>query len=188
MRRIVLVLLFIIQCICAHSSGHIKFMGMDVTGNMESFKNSLVTKGFFYVDSFKSSFRFQGEFANEFVTLTVLASPETQIVCKIIVEFPSKSEWKNLKEDYFKKKKLFKSKYPLDKDFEFFSSPYEDGDGYELRAVSRGKCNYTSFFLAVGGYIIIEIGKTAQIRVSYEDRENMKNAQKELEQSAINDI
>ena len=188
MKRIVLVLLFIIQCVCARSSGHIKFMGMDVTGNMESFKDSLVTKGFFYVESFKSSCRFHGEFANEFVTLTILASPKTQMVCKIIVEFPSKSEWKDLKEDYFKKKKLYKSKYPLDKDFEFFSSPYEDGDGYELRAVSREKCNYVSFFWAVGGYIIVEIGKTAQVRVSYEDRENMKIAQKELEQSAIDDI
>ena len=96
MKRIVLVLLFIIQCVCARSSGHIKFMGMDVTGNMESFKDSLVTKGFFYVESFKSSCRFHGEFANEFVTLTILASPKTQMVCKIIVEFLSKSEWKDL--------------------------------------------------------------------------------------------
>lgn len=188
MRRIIFVLLLIIQSASVYSSGHIKFMGMDVTGNMELFKDSLITKGFYYVDSFKSSCRFQGEFANEFVTLTVLASSKTQMVCKIIVEFPSKSEWKDLKEDYFNKKRLYKSKHPLDKDFEFFSSPYEDGDGYELRAVSREKCNYASFFWAVGGYIIVEIGKTAQVKVSYEDRENMKIAQKELEQSAIDDI
>lgn len=188
MSRILFAFFFIIQFANAYSTNHIRFMGLSVTGDIDQFKDSLVIKGFSYIDSYESSYKFFGKFANEIVTLTVLASPDTKTVCKIIVDFPQKSDWKDLKKDYFTKKDLFKSKYPMDSSYEFFSSPYEDGDGYELRAVSREKCTYTSFFLAVGGYIIIEIEKTAQIRVTYEDRENMKIAQEELKQSAIDDI
>ena len=83
---------------------------------------------------------------------------------------------------------MYKSKYPMDRDYEFFSSPYEDGDGYEMRAVTRDKCKYISFFFAMGGHITIEIDQTAQLKVTYEDRENIKKAQYELEQNAIDDI
>ena len=83
---------------------------------------------------------------------------------------------------------MYKSKYPIDRDYEFFSSPYEDGDGYEMRAVAKDKCRYISFFFALGGHIAIEIDKTAQLKVVYEDRVNIKIAQQELEQNAIDDI
>lgn len=40
---------------------------------------------------------------------------------------------------------MYLSKYLLDSDFEFFSAPYEEGDGYELRAVLNNKCKYVTF-------------------------------------------
>jgi len=40
----------------------------------------------------------------------------------------------------------------------------------------------------LGGHIAIEIDKTAQLKVVYEDRVNIKIAQQELEQNAIDDI
>lgn len=167
---------------------HIKFMGIEVSGNYENFKDSLKGKGFTYISSFETLHKFYGKFANEIVTLNVLASLKTNTVFKVIVYFPEREGWRELKKDYFSKKEIYKLKYPIDRDYEFFSSPYEDGDGYEMRAVSRGKCNYVSFFLAMGGHIIIEIDKSAQIKVVYEDRENIKIGQKELEQNAIDDI
>lgn len=36
------------------------------------------------------------------------------------------------------------------------------------------------FFLAKGGHITVEIDKSARIKVVYEDRENIKIAQEEL--------
>lgn len=163
-------------------------MGTEVSGNYESFKDSLTLKGFTLVDSFETLHRFYGKFANEFVTLNVMVTPKTNTVFKVIVYFPERDNWRKLKNDYFAKKEMYKTKYPLDRDFEFFSSPYEDGDGYELRAVCRGKCNYVSFYLALGGYITVEITKSSQIKVVYEDRENIKVEQLELKQEAINDI
>ena len=42
---------------------------------------------------------------------------------------------------------LFTKKYGEPKDhFEFFSSPYYEGDGYELQALRKEKCNYISFW------------------------------------------
>ena len=106
--------------------------------------------------------------------------PKTQNVCKVIVLFPKKSTWSQLKTDYFNKKKMYLSKYILDSDFEFFSAPYEEGDGYELRAVLNNKCKYFTFFKVEGGHIAVNIDKDAQIKVTYEDEENINLAQKEF--------
>ncbi len=171
-----------------YASNHIKFMGIEVNGNYESFKDSLKAKGFTFMSSYESLYKFYGKFANEIVTLNVLASPKTRTVCKVIVYFPERKDWKELKKDYFSKKELYMSKYPLDRDYEFFSTPYEDGDGYEMQAVAKEKCSYASFYIAFGGHIIVEIDKEAKLKVVYEDRENIKIAQKELEQKAIDDI
>ena len=170
------------------ASDHIKFMGIDVNGTYESFRDSLEAKGFIYMSSFETLYKFYGKFANEIVTLNVLVSQKTKTVCKVFVIFPEKEGWNDLKKDYFSKKEMYKSKYPMDRDYEFFSFPYEDGDGYEMRAVAREKCTYISFFLAMGGYITVEIDKTARVKVVYEDKDNIKIAQKELEQYAIDDI
>lgn len=189
MRRCLLLtimLMFVVNNLRA--SNHIKFMGIDVNGSYESFRDSLEAKGFIYMSSFETLHQFYGKFANEIVILNILASPKTNTVCKVIVCFPEKEEWNDLKKDYFSKKEMYMLKYPMDRDFEFFSSPYDEGDGYEMRAVARDKCRYISFFLAMGGYITTKIEKTAQVKIVYEDRDNIKIAQKELEQNVIDDI
>lgn len=188
MTRIILFLSFLLFTINLQATGHIKFMGIEVNGNYESFRDSLEARGFKYMSSFETLHKYYGKFANEIVILNVLATPKTHTVCKVIVLFSEKADWSDLKRDYFTKKEMYKSKYPLDRDYEFFSYPYEDGDGYEMRAVAREKCRYISFYLAMGGHITVEIDKEAKIKVVYEDRENIKIAQKELEQNAIDDI
>lgn len=171
-----------------NATSHIKFMGIEVTGSYESFKDSLKAKGFTYMSSFENLHNFYSKFATEIVKLCIVSSTKSNTVFKVIVYFPAKDNWKELKRDYFTKKEMYKQKYPLDRDYEFFSSPYEDGDGYEMRAVIQDKCRYVSFFLAIGGHITVEIDKSAQIMVVYEDRENMKLGRNELLQEAIDDI
>ena len=114
--------------------------------------------------------------------------PKSQNICKVIVFFPKKHNWSQLRTDYFDKKKLYLEKYRLDSDYEFFSSPYEEGDGYELRAVSNEKCRYVSFFKVKGGHISVEISKNLQIKITYEDEENINLAQKELKENVLDDI
>ena len=52
----------------------------------------------------------------------------------------------------------------------------------------KGKCRFASFFYALGGHIMVEIDESAQIKVTYEDRDNIKLAQEELNQKAVDDI
>ena len=132
-------------CSAQSKETHLEFMGLPISGSAEFFIPRLEEKGFVKVDTFESSTKFIGKFANEIVNLTLLASPRTNTVCKVIVYFPEKNSWAELQSDYFKKKKLYRIKYLLTDDFEFFSNPYENGDGYEMRAVVNEKCNYHSF-------------------------------------------
>ncbi len=188
MKKTFIILVLLSFFIGAQASIHLKFMGIDIDGDFNDFKISLENKGFVYEDSYKSLHKFYGVFANEVVKLQVLASPKTNIVCKVIVYFPEKNNWAKLKADYFKKKNMYSTKYTIDKDFEFFGSPYDEGDGYEMRAVQNEKCFYNSFFLAIGGHIGVEICKDKCVKVTYEDRENIKIAQKELEETSLDDI
>ena len=105
---------------------------------------------------------------------------KSNVVCKVIILFPKKTQWYDLRSDYSKKVELYSEEYPIDKDYEFFVSPYDDGDGYEMKAVAIDKCRYISFFLARGGHIVVQIDKTVRVKVIYEDRENIKIAQEEL--------
>lgn len=172
----------------ANTVEHLQFMGIPIAGSSEFFIQQLEAKGFAKISEFESSYTLYGKFANEIVELTVLASPRTKTVCKVIVYFPEKTSWNDLKEDYFAKKRLYRSKYLLTDEFEFFSSPYEDGDGYELRAVKAEKCNYHSFFKEIGGHIGVSIAPKLCVKVTYEDDTNMKVAKEELETNAFNDI
>lgn len=188
MKRYLLYLILTLLATNIQGSDHIMFMGIEVNGSNEVFNDSLVARGFTYLNSYEIMQKYYGKFANEIVILNVLASPKTKTVCKVIVYFPKRFDWEELKKDYFAKKEMYKSKYPLDKEYEFFSSPYDEGDGYEMRAVERGKCKYISFFFAMGGYITIEIDEGAKMKVVYEDRQNMKIAQDEMKEKALDDI
>lgn len=159
---------------------HITFEGIELNGSFKSFKDSLKSRGFRYVDSFHSMYNFRGKFKNETVSLSVLASMTTNEVCKVIMYFHKHTDWYSLRAEYADKVKMYSEEYPIDKDYEFFEFPYDDGDGYEMKAVAKDKCRYVSFFLAKGGRITVEIDKSARIKVVYEDRENIKIAREEL--------
>ncbi len=167
---------------------HISFMGIPINGTSEIFLKQLKEKGFTQISQFESSYKLYGKFANEIVEISVLASPRTNTVCKVIVYFSDKDNWKDLRKDYFAKKNLYRNKYLLTDEYEFFSSPYDDGDGYEMIAVKREKCNFCSFYSTEGGHIYIEICDKLCVKVNYEDDINMKVAKSELESNAFDDI
>lgn len=191
MKHLLSVILFALSWvvgIAQTADSHLTFMGIPITGSSGFFLSQLEQKGFTKISEFESSTKLYGKFANEIVELTVLASPRTKTVCKVIVYFPEKNNWSDLRNDYFTKKRLYRGKYLMTDDFEFFSTPYEDGDGYEMRAVAAEKCNYMSFFSEPGGHIYIEICTKKCIKVTYEDDINIKVAKDELDFNAFEDI
>lgn len=167
---------------------HILFMGIPLNGTVEVFSLRLEEKGFTKVGEKEGSINYYGKFANELVKLTLVASPRTNTVCKIVIDFPEKESWSQLRNDYLEKKTLYNRKYLLTDEYEFFSSPYEEGDGYEMRAVVRDKCKFITFFSTEGGHIWVEICEKCCIRVTYEDTINIHVANEELQSNAYDDI
>lgn len=186
MKYLVFVIAFLSLTHSSFSSNHIKFLGIEVNKSVRAFQDSLCKRGFKTIKKDKNTYRLYGKLVNEIVTLKIIATPKTHNVCKVIVLFPKKTTWEKLRIDYFNKKEMYFKKYSLDSEYEFFSDPYEDGDGYELRAVSNDKCRYATFFNAEGGHICVEIGEGSQIKITYEDTENINLAQKEFFNSEKN--
>lgn len=79
--------------------------------------------------------------------VAVLASKKTKIVWKFCVWLPETSSWSSSKSEFLKYKEIFTKKYgEPTSDYNFFISPYEEGDGSEMFALKNDKCKYSCFF------------------------------------------
>ena len=106
----------------------------------------------------------------------VLASKKTKIAWKFAIFLPEKSTWSSSKTEFLKYKEIYIKKYGEPKsDYNFFSSPYEEGDGSEMLALKNNKCTYSCFFEdEVGNELFIELvsityGK-AQVVLHYQNK------------------
>jgi hypothetical protein len=112
--------------------------------------------------------------------LIIVSSPKSKIVRKFSVYLPEQSSWNSLLNDYTRYKKTLTDKYGNPGDsFDFFSSPYKLGDGYEMTAVAAEKATYAAYWTLKGYSLSIEISKWKQVRISYENDNNSKIAEKE---------
>ena len=105
------------------------------------------------------------------VTYEVLVcnTPISKKVWKIIVYLPKQDNWYDLKLTYTKFYDFFLKKYgEPNSSYSSFSSPYEEGDGYEMTAVAEEKCNYTAFW----DLVYMSISKYNQIEINYENPTN----------------
>jgi len=122
----------------------------------------------------------------------LVASKKTKIVWKFAVYLPASSSWSSSKSEFLKYKEIFIKKYgEPTSDYNFFSSPYEEGDGSEMLALKNDKCTYSCFFEdEVGNDLFIKLvsityGK-AQVVLHYQNKNALKlnNEEKsEIEQN-----
>jgi hypothetical protein len=149
-----------------------EFMGVKVGGNETAFINAFKAKGF-TLDAKKHPTvnTMKGVINGQPVDLYVLATPKTHLVWKISIFYPEQASWSSLKYDYNKMLSILTEKYgePSNK-FDFFSSPYYEGDGYEMTAVAIEKCTYASFW--DNPMVSLQISKYKQVKISYENKEN----------------
>lgn len=147
MKKVFLILIAIIIAIAANAQSHLQFMGIDIDGNCSSFVQKLSAKGFTLKENIETGGAIMhGTFTGKNVEVYILVTPISKQVMSVSVYYPKDNSWSSIKYDYFKLKNSFKQKYPLEKEFEFFSNPYYEGDGYEMQAVQNDKCHYVSFF------------------------------------------
>jgi hypothetical protein len=110
--------------------------------------------------------------------LFISFTPKTKQVWKLSVFLPEVTSWSRIKSEYENYLGLLTEKYGSpEKAYTFFSTPYYEGDGYEMSAIKLEKCHYSAFWSDSIG-IWIEISKFQQVKIVYENAKN----------SAINDF
>lgn len=194
MRKLLVALIAIVPAFSINAQEmqeHLKFKGIEITGNIDNFANSLVKQGYTIKSRNDADIRIlSGKFANQNCNIILLGTPNTKTVWKVVVLFDEEyTSWYSLKSDYKNIKSSFVAKYGNpSNDYHFFMTPYEEGDGYEMTAVKVDKCRYCAFFDVKNGCISVEIYENCSIRASYEDESGSQIFSKEKSAIVSNDI
>ena len=153
--------------------------GVEVSGLKTDVVNKFKAKGFkIPITPSLTVTTLQGTIDGTKYDVLVCNTPITKKVWKIIVYLPKQENWYDLKNTYTKFYDLFVKKYgEPSSSYASFSSPYEEGDGYEMTAVAVEKCNYAAYWELV----YIEISQFKSVALSYENPTNaeLMTAEKE---------
>ena len=195
-KKVVLAMLFMVYSIvigghvfAQDSISHLEFKGIPINGKIDNFVNKLETQGFRITEKLDDIVMMKGQFTGKDATIYIISTKKSKTVWKVVVEFSEQSSWFSLKSDYNYYKEMFVKKYGIPTDnYEFFSKPYYEGDGYELSALRNGKCHYISAFETKSGVVYLEISKFKKIKINYEDETNSNIMNREKEESVIDDI
>lgn len=174
-----------------HEINHAKFKNIPINGSLKLFIQKMEEEGFKLDYIFKDSRAvvMKGKFAGRSATVFILSTKKRDNVWKVSVDFDAEESWISLSNDYFKYKKLFTQKYGSpSSSCENFIKPYYEGDGYELQALQKGKCNYISFFNIPNGTAAVELTNEGSVRIGYEDNYNASLRSLEKTESTLEDI
>ncbi len=166
---------------------HLEFKGITIDGPISTFVQQLEKQNFVFKEYQDGFAIMEGTFVGEDCTLLILYTPNTKTVAKVAVYLDKEyTSWYSIKSAYNKLRDVYISKYgTTTSDYRFFSSPYEDGDGYEMTAIKIDKCHYAMFY---DNGISLAIATTKQIKIIYEDTINMMLYKQESSANISNDI
>ena len=171
------------------TTSHLEFKGIPINGKVDDFVKKLQTQGYSIVNKEDIGIIMSGQFTGKEAEVMVINTKKTKTVWKVVVYLPKQTSWYRIKSDYEYYTEMFTKKYGAPTHtFSFFSSPYYEGDGYEMSALRNDKCTYYSSYHTQNGTISVEISKYEQIKIAYEDSINSSLMDKEKEDAVINDI
>lgn len=158
------------------------FDGVPVSGDLATAITKFKAKGYTLKKYIDNGAIVNGKVGLRNVEVFIMTTPKSKKIYKFAIYFEERATWYSLKEDYDKYYTIFKEKYgEPDSEFSFFSSPYEDGDGYEMTAVRLEKATFASYWLKRSNTTIaVSISKWRQVEVVYENDTNMAIKQSEL--------
>jgi hypothetical protein len=157
-----------------------QFMGIPIEGDAMLFINKLKAKGFKVktYDAVVTTMTgvFLGNVTNE---ILIIHTPKSKKVWKVAVYMQEQIGWSSLKSEYVSLLSKLNNKYgePSTSYFSFMS-PYEEGDGYEMNAVSLEKTNIVACWNLTyqdgteSGTIFLELSKWKQNKISWENATN----------------
>lgn len=172
------------------NSENVKFKGIDIDGDIDSFIETMKSLGFTVSNHYADDcfYSMEGVFLGMECSLLILYTHVEKMVCKLIVSFGEKSSWDLLKDEYFQLKNLFNKKYIEYTSIETFNEPYFDGCGKELEAINDKSFKYSTYYNFKNGVIVIEISRYGDAQIVYENEVNFSKYQKEQEEIKLNEI
>lgn len=171
-------------------SAVIEFKGIPITGNIDDFAAKLQALGYNPTTVLDGAVVMTGKFVNEDCFIYLLYTTKTKQIWKVAVFIENTyTSWSAIKNDFNNYKELYSKKYGHpDYDFHFFSSPYYEGDGYEMSALKNNKCTYFTTFAVPGGMIGITMTSNCQITLQYENTVNTTLGAVESEAEILDEI
>lgn len=169
---------------------HFEFKGISINGASNTVVRSLERQGYTFVDGGEDGALLTGKFAGfDNCQILVSTSTHTKQTFMVSIFTPQNLNWWGVKADYDRIKELLGKKYGKSvAQTEFFSSPYEEGDGYELTAFSSGNAVFTTKYSDGIGEVSVMITKNARLIISYTDIVNKDEHDKAENIMAENDI
>lgn len=151
------------------------FNGIEVGKPLDETKNTIKNKGFIFLKNLSDDIaQYSGMINGESVVISIVSTPKTKIVWKLNVKISTRYDWNSIKNEFYKYSKTLTDKYDEPKNkYEFFSSPYKEGDDFEMLAIKSNKCNYYYVWVfekySIGLQIVSTKYGEAYINISYEN-------------------
>ena len=168
--------------------GHLLFKGVEVTGTVQSFAESLKGKGFTVARDGSA----EGMFAGNHVVVSLETTPLSKTVSTVTALLDVRQSWRELREDYDTYRINLTEKYgPSKASQEHFYGAYREGDGFELRALQMEKCTWSSMWDKEDGRITISIVNTdkgCRLMITYADAEGTALAAREVNEIFKEDL
>ena len=176
--------------IVPNSGNHFEFKGVVINGSKDEVADALLKQGYGFVDGGDDGILLSGKFAGiDNCQILVNASQHTHQTYSISVFTPEALTWWSVKADYDRIKEMLRKKYGRpSSSTEFFSDPYDEGDGYELTALSTGNAMFVTSYSSKNGNITIHITHGAQLLITYKDKINGEEHDMAESIAAENDI
>ena len=181
--------------LCAQSvapvTGVPQFMGIPIEGDAVIFINKLKVKGFKVLNYDANVTTMSGVFLGTLTnSIMIVHTPKTKQVWKVGVYMPEQYTWSSLKFEYQTLLSKLNNKYGEPSSSYFsFTSPYEEGDGFELNAVQMEKSNIVAWWDLTftdgtpSGLIMLEMTKWKQNSITWEN--SINTALKKKEQAEL---
>ncbi len=162
-----------------YSQSHLRFDNIQIQGSITEFSKLLISKGYFLVKKELNYMQLVGNYDNQPVKLYLYPTAKTQQIWKVVVLFKSIDNFEKIKNNYQSVKSDMELKYGKGKETIVFLQPYKQYKSNEKEAMMADKLRYFTFWKNSSGNVLLEIRKSLELMISFEDATNLKLKQSE---------
>ena len=169
---------------------HVTFKGIPIDGALTEFVNKLQDLGFKVNSSRNDCAQITGEFSSKICEIYIQASLISNTTYQVCVILKESDNWFDIRTTYDEYKKLLTSKYGTGRSIEDFVSPYYEGDGYEMTAIRKNKCQFLTIYELPNGTVVLGVAslKDGSVVLMYTDKINYELAEREKSSQQIGDL